>query len=88
MYWPTRQYEYEQPRFGSRNGVDSVAFPVHFAETPGKTVSSFCRKLRACAVTAGSVDALAYGDAALNAAGDAAARVVVRGSPAHPAARA
>ena len=40
MYWPTFQYEYEQSRFGSRNGVESDALPFQCFEIPGNTVSS------------------------------------------------
>ena len=43
MYCPVRQYEYEQLSRGSRNGVESDAFPFHCCVIPGKTVSSFAR---------------------------------------------
>jgi hypothetical protein len=40
VYWPTFQYEYEQLRLGSRNGVESVALSFQCFVIPGNTVSS------------------------------------------------
>ena len=50
-YCPGFQYEYEQSRFGSSVGFESVALPFQRAVIPGKTGSSWSRNRLAYAAT-------------------------------------
>jgi len=61
VYWPGFQYEYEQRKFGSVTGVESIALPFHWAVMPGKIGSICARNCFANLVTAAFVAVVVYG---------------------------